>query len=42
MSRRRAPRALREADFAGALGDGDEHDVLHDADAADAESQLLR
>ena len=27
---------FEEADFAGALGDGDEHDV-HDADAADAE-----
>ena len=36
MSRRFAPEGAADADLAGALGDGREHDV-HDADAADQE-----
>ena len=35
MSRRRAE-GFEDADLAGALGDGDQHDV-HDADATDSE-----
>ena len=38
MSKRRAPMRFADADFAGAFGDADQHDV-HDADAAHQQAQ---